>query len=57
MTAAEKKEALAEHLRAFRKMLIVSVAVVFVVFFVLFYLFCTPLVDFILIPCVRAVLR
>lgn len=50
MTAAEKKEALAVHLRAFRKMLIVSVAAVFIVFFVLFYLFCTPLVDFILIP-------
>lgn len=50
MTAAEKKEALAEHLRAFRKMLIVSVAAVFVIFFVLFYLCCTPLVDFILIP-------
>ena len=50
MTAAEKKEALATHLKAFRKMLIVSVAAVFIVFFVLFYLFCTPLVDFILIP-------
>jgi len=50
MTAAEKKESLASHLKAFRKMLLVSVAAIFVVFFVLFYLCCTPLVDFILIP-------
>ena len=31
-------------------MLLVSVGAVFVIFFLLFYLFCTPLVDFILIP-------
>ncbi len=50
MTNVEKKQALYEHVKALRKVLIVSVAAVLVVFAVLFYLFCTPLVDFILQP-------
>ncbi len=47
---AERKQALAEHIKALRKMLIVSVGAVLVAFVVLFYLFCSPLVDFILAP-------
>lgn len=50
MTNVEKKQALYEHVKALRKVLIVSVAAVLVVFAVLFYLFCTPLVDFVLQP-------
>ncbi len=46
----EKKESLFEHLRAMRRMLVVSVAAVAVVFVVLFYGFCNQLVDFILEP-------
>ena len=50
MTNVEKKQALYEHMQALRKMLIVSVVSVLVVFAILFYLFCTPLVDFVLLP-------
>ena len=46
----EKKQALAEHIRALRKVLIVSASAVLVVFAVLFYGFCDPLVAFILQP-------
>ncbi len=48
--AVEKKQALAEHIKALRKVLIVSTASVLVVFAVLFYGFCDPLVSFILQP-------
>lgn len=49
----ERKQALAEHIRALRKMLIVSVSAVLIAFLLLFYLACSPLVDFLLDP-VRA---
>lgn len=48
--AVEKKQALAEHIKALRKVLIVSTVSVLVVFAVLFYGFCDPLVSFILQP-------
>lgn len=50
---AEKRQAIAAHVKALRRVLIVSVAAVAVLFLLLFYLFCTPLVDFVLAP-VRA---
>lgn len=45
-----KKQALAEHLRALRKVLIVSVAAIGIVFVAIFYFMRTPLIDFILEP-------
>lgn len=51
--AVNKKQALAAHLKALRKVLIVSATAVCVAFLVIFYLLCDPLVDFILAP-VRA---
>ena len=45
-----RKEALTAHIKALRRVLIVSVSAIAIVFFVLFYLFCTPLVDFVLEP-------
>lgn len=45
-----KKQVIAEHLRALRKVIIISVAAVAVAFAVIFYLLRTPLVDFILEP-------
>ncbi len=48
--AVEKKQALAEHIRALRKVLIVSTAAVLIVFVALFYGFCDMLAGFILIP-------
>ena len=51
--SVDKKQALAVHLKAIRRMLIVSVAAVAVLFVLFFYLLCTPLVDFVLAP-VRA---
>lgn len=50
MTNVEKKQAMASHLAALRKVLIISLAAVGVAFVALFYLFCTPLVDFVLAP-------
>ena len=48
--AVERKQALAEHIRALRKVLIISTAAVLIVFAVLFYGFCDMLAGFILIP-------
>ena len=49
----DKKQAVSAHLKAIRRMLIVSVAAVAVLFVLFFYLLCGPLVDFVLAP-VRA---
>ena len=46
----ERKQALAVHIKALRKVLIVSASAVLIAFLVLFYGFCTPLVDFVLEP-------
>lgn len=54
---AERKQALTEHIKALRKMLIVSVGAVLVAFVVLFYLFCSPLVDLFCSRCASAGLR
>ena len=48
--AVERKQALAEHIRALHKVLIISTAAVLIVFAVLFYGFCDMLAGFILIP-------
>ena len=48
--SSDKKEALYEHIRALRRVLIVSVAAVGVLFVLFFYLLCNQLVDFILAP-------
>ncbi len=53
MAKTEQKTAVSEHLRALRRVLVVSVAAVAALFVLLFYFACTPLVDFILAP-VRA---
>lgn len=45
-----KKQALFEHIRALRRVLVVSVAAVAVLFVLFFYLCCDPLVDFVLAP-------
>lgn len=45
-----RKQALSVHIKALRKVLIVSASAVLIAFMVLFYLFCTPLVDFVLEP-------
>lgn len=51
-----KQQILAEHLRALRRMLIISVAAVGIAFVAMFYLACAPLVDFVLQPLrVRAI--
>ena len=47
---SEHKEAFFEHVRALRKVLVVSVAAVGVLFVLFFYLFCNQLVDFVLAP-------
>ncbi len=44
------KEALYEHIRALRRVLVVSAAAVGVLFVLFFYLFCDQLVDFVLAP-------
>ena len=44
-----RKQALSMHIRALRRVLIVSASAVLIAFMVLFYLFCTPL-DFVLEP-------
>ena len=49
MTSA-KKEALYEHVRALRRVLVVSAGAVGVLFVLFFYLLCNPLVDFMLAP-------
>lgn len=46
----EKKQSLSVHIKALRRVLIVSVAAVALLFVAFFYLICTPLVDFILEP-------
>ena len=51
--STDKKQALSAHLKAIRRMLIISVAAVAVLFVLFFYLLCGPLVDFVLAP-VRA---
>ena len=48
--STDKKQALQEHIRALRRVLVVSVAAVAVLFLLLFYLCCDPLVDFVLQP-------
>lgn len=45
-----KGQVLAEHLRALRKVLLVSIAAIGILFFVIFYLLREPLIDFILRP-------
>lgn len=45
-----KSEALFEHIRALRRVLVVSVAAVGCLFVLFFYLFCDPLVNFVLAP-------
>lgn len=47
---SDKKEALYEHIRALRRVLIISAAAVGVLFVLFFYLFCNQLVDFVLAP-------
>lgn len=51
--STEKKQSIGAHLKALRRVLIVSAAAIAVLFVLLFYLYCTPLVDFVLAP-VRA---
>ena len=48
--SSEKKQTVFEHIRALRRVLLVSVAAVGVCFVLLFYLCCDPLVDFVLAP-------
>ena len=50
LTAEQKKEAIAEHVKALRKVILISVGAVLVLFVVLLYGFCEPLVNFILQP-------
>lgn len=50
MSAVEKKEALMEHIKALRKVVLISVGTVLVLFLILLYGFCEPLVNFILQP-------
>ena len=47
---SNKKEALYEHIRALRRVLIISAAAVGVLFVLFFYMFCNQLVDFVLSP-------
>ena len=48
--SAEKKQALFEHIRALRRVLLVSAGAVAVLFLLFFYLCCDQLVDFVLLP-------
>lgn len=48
--SSEKAQSVFEHIRALRRVLLVSVAAVGVCFVLLFYLCCDPLVDFLLLP-------
>ena len=48
--SADKKEALYEHVRALRRVFVVSAAAVGVLFVLFFYLLCDQLVDFVLAP-------
>ena len=48
--SSAKKEAVFEHVRALRRVLVVSVIAVVVLFVLFFYLLCNPLVDFVLAP-------
>lgn len=47
-----RKQVLTEHLRALRKLVVVSAIAIFAAFLVMFYFFVQPLVDFILAPLV-----
>lgn len=48
--SADKKQALYEHIRALRRVLLVSAGAVAVLFLLFFYLCCDQLVDFVLLP-------
>lgn len=48
--SSAKKEAFYEHVRALRRVLLVSVGAVALLFVLLFYLCCNQLVDFVLLP-------
>jgi len=48
--STDSKQTVFEHIRALRRVLLVSVAAVGVCFVLLFYLCCDPLVDFVLAP-------
>ena len=48
--STEEKQTVFDHIRALRRVLLVSVAAVGVCFVLLFYLCCDPLVDFVLAP-------
>lgn len=48
--SSDKKQALYEHVRALRRVLIVSAAAVGILFVLFFYLLCNQLVDFVLLP-------
>ena len=48
--STDQKQPLFEHIRALRRVLLVSVAAVGVLFVLFFYLFCNQLVDFVLMP-------
>jgi len=48
--STENKQTVFEHIRALRRVLLVSVAAIGVCFILLFYLCCDPLVDFVLAP-------
>ena len=50
LTKVERRQALMEHLRALRKVLVVCFSAMAIVFFLLFYLVCQPLVDFVMVP-------
>ena len=48
--STEQKQPLFEHIRALRRVLLISVAAVGVLFVLFFYLLCNQLVDFVLLP-------
>ena len=50
LTPQEKREALMEHVKALRNMLVVSVAAIFIAFVVVFYLWGSPLMKWVISP-------
>ena len=48
--STDNKQTVFEHIRALRRVLLVSVAAIGVCFVLLFYLCCDPLVNFVLAP-------
>ena len=48
--STDAKQTVFDHIRALRRVLLISVAAVGVCFVLLFYLCCDPLVDFVLLP-------